>query len=159
MDIKSIGFKRAVDANGIVRYKDAKMPVYSTGKSAGADFFCAERVVIPSIWRIDGRGLAPTLVHTGISIKMGDDEVLNLYNRSGGPKRGLVLANGVGVVDADYYDANGEIMFSFYNFSKDDLVIEVGDKIGQGVLCKFLQAQGAERLNVERSGGFGSTGM
>lgn len=105
--------------------------------------------------------MEPTLVHTGIKACMEDDEVLCIYNRSSGPKKlGLVLANGVGVIDADYYNNtsnDGEIMFAFYNFLPCDVRIKKGDKIGQGVFYKFLRAEGA-KIGGKREGGFGSTG-
>ena len=62
------------------------------------------------------KGIAPTLVKTGIKAYMQDDEVLMLYNRSSNPKKnGLILSNSVGVVDKDYYgnqDNDGHIMLS-----------------------------------------------
>lgn len=48
---------------------------------------------------------------------MPDDEVVLLYNRSSNPKKkGLIMANSVGVIDKDYYgnpDNDGHIMFAF----------------------------------------------
>ena len=93
---------------------------------------------------------------------METDEVLELYNRSSNPKKlGLVLANSVGVVDADYYsnpDNDGEIMFAFYNFMPFDITLKVGDKVGQGVFKKFLRpTKGLNVKSVKREGGFGST--
>ena len=142
-------------------YSGARLPEYSTERSAGIDFFCAEDVVIPSFCGSEGN--APVLVHTGVKAFMEDDEVLELYNRSSNPlKRGLVLANSVGIVDADYYNnpANdGEIMFAFYNFSDSPVKLCVGDRIGQGIFKKFLRAEEGYTLKrQERSGGFGSTG-
>lgn len=106
--------------------------------------------------------IKPTLVHTGIKASMLDDEVLYIFNRSGGPKKGLVLANGVGVVDSDYYenpDNDGEIMFAFFNILPWDVTINVGDRVGQGVFQKFLRpTKGLNVNNEERTGGFGSTG-
>ena len=56
---------------------------------------------------------------------MQDDEMLLLYNRSSNPKKkGLILANSVGVVDKDYYgnvDNDGHIMFAFYNIKDEDV--------------------------------------
>ena len=106
--------------------------------------------------------IKPTLVHTGIKACMEDDEVLELYNRSSNPKKlGLILANSVGVVDADYYnnpDNDGEIMFAFYNFKPWSVTIKAGDKIGQGVFKKFLRPTINCIVNdEERTGGFGST--
>lgn len=138
-------------------FSEAKMPEYATKNSAGADFFCAEEVVIPSI----KESKKPTLVHTGIKAKMSEDEVLYLYNRSSNPsKLGLVLANGVGVVDSDYFENecnDGEIMFSFINITDEPITLKVGDKLGQGVFSKFLRPENAVVGNTERAGGFGST--
>ena len=72
----------------------------------------------------------------------------------------MVLANSVGVVDADYFESpsnDGEIMFAFYNFSPNYVIIKVGDRIGQGVFKKFLHPE--ENCIVcgkTRKGGFGS---
>lgn len=164
-------------------YKDARLPEYKTRHSAGADFFCAEEVVVPSIWKglikslrfnfnnsfsLDdenaGCGLAfqPTRVHTGVKASMLNDEVLKLYNRSSNPRKfGLILANGVGVVDADYFenvDNDGEIGFEFYNILPWDVKIKAGDSIGQGVFEKFLYPEvGCVIKDVDRVGGYGST--
>lgn len=102
----------------------------------------------------------PILVHTGVKAYMLKDEALFLYNRSGNPgKLGLVLANGVGVVDSDYYGNktnDGEIMFAFYNFMPWTVSIKKGDKLGQGVFQKYLRADG-DMAKGKRTGGFGST--
>lgn len=158
-----------LDANGDkLKWENAKIPEYSTKHSAGADFFCAEEVTIPSIWKLGIKAVVtqetikPVLVHTGIKACMPEDEVLYIMNRSGGPKKGLVLANSVGVIDADYYGCDatdGEIMFAFYNFLPFDVTIKVGDKIGQGMFHKMLRAENDGIINdTERTGGFNSTG-
>ena len=141
------------------------LPCRSTANSAGYDFECAETVTIPSMWGSDAvkpvqSTIKPVLVKTGIKAYMADDEALFIYNRSGNPiKKGLVLANSVGVVDSDYYsnpDNDGHIMLAFYNFSKQDVVIEKGDRIGQGVFQQYLKVDG-DNADAERVGGFGST--
>lgn len=108
------------------------------------------------------KSFEPTLVHTGIKAYMQDDEVLHIYNRSSGPKRGLVLSNSVGLIDADYYNNvsnDGEIMFSYYNFFPFDITIKKGERIGQGEFSKFLQADNPVYIATDtRGGGFGSTG-
>ena len=155
----------------VLSYRDAQLPEYQSKHSAGADFFCAEEVVIPSLWKQVFSCLfsgekdvkpKPTMVHTGIKARMETDEVLELYNRSSNPKKlGLILANGVGVVDSDYFeneDNDGEICFAFYNFMPWDVTVHVGDRIGQGVFKKFLRP--TKDLFVKddvRKGGFGST--
>ena len=103
----------------------------------------------------------PNLVWTGVKAYMLEDEYLGLYNRSSNPKKlGLILANGVGVVDSDYYDNpdnEGEIGFAFYNIFPWAIKIKKGDKLGQGIFHKFLKADNDD-ANNEREGGFGSTG-
>lgn len=165
--LKKDGTYLTDEAGNIKKWENAKLPEYSTKHSAGADFFCAEEVKIPSVWKLGLNNITtqepikPTLVHTGIKAHMPEDEVLYIMNRSGGPKKGLVLANSIGVIDADYYgcDANdGEIMFAFYNFLPFDITIHVGDKIGQGVFHKMLRAENVSVNETERIGGFNSTG-
>lgn len=135
------------------------LPARSTKNSAGYDIEAAEDIVVPSIWNMPEK--KPTFVKTGIKAYMGEDEVLYLYNRSSNPgKKGLVMANSVGVVDSDYYnnpDNEGHIMFAFYNFFTEDTVIKKGDRIGQGIFAKFLKADG-DNADADRTGGFGSTG-
>lgn len=157
-----VAFKKE-NGKAVDVWKNARIPEYSTRNSAGADFFCAEEVTIPSIWKMVFKNIIvkPTMVHTGIKAHMPEDEVLYIMNRSGGPKKGLILANNIGVIDADYYgceENDGEIMFAFYNFFPFDITIQVGDKIGQGVFHKKLRAENAIQSNNERTGGFNSTG-
>ena len=132
------------------------LPVRKTKYSAGYDIEAAEDVVVPSF----KKGDAPTLVKTGLKAYMADDEVLMLYNRSSNPKKkGLILANSVGVVDKDYYgnpDNDGHIMFAFYNIKEEDTIIKKGEAIGQAVFQKYLVTDD-DVASGERTGGFGST--
>lgn len=145
--------------------KDINTPVRATRHAAGYDFEASEDVLIPSIWKQIAAGVPkekvkPTMVGTGIKAQMGEDEVLMMYNRSGNPKLGLVLANGVGVVDSDYFENpgnDGHIFFAFFNFSPEDVLVSKGQKIGQGVFQKFLLTDDDKTTDI-RVGGFGSTG-
>ena len=91
---------------------------------------------------------------------MEPDEVLILANRSSNPgKKGLIMANSIGVIDSDYYgnpDNDGHIMFSFYNIKEEDIQIKKGETIGQGIFQKFLISDN-DNATEERKGGFGST--
>ena len=132
------------------------LPVRKTKYSAGYDIEAAEDTVIPSF----KKGMKPTLVKTGIKAYMGEDEVLILANRSSNPgKKGLILANSIGVIDSDYYgnpDNDGHIMFAFYNIKDEDIEIKKGDAIGQAIFQKFLVTDD-DIATGERKGGFGST--
>lgn len=136
--------------------KDINLPVRKTKYSAGYDIEAAEDIVVPSF----KKGMNPTLIPTGIKAYMADDEVLYLYNRSSNPKKkGLVLANSVGVIDKDYYgnpDNDGHIMFAFYNIKEEDVIIKKGEAIGQGIFSKYLVSDN-DQAEGKRVGGFGST--
>lgn len=188
----------------VSRYEEGtvKLPVCSTRRAAGYDFFAVEEVIVPSLWKemmkafkvvvverfrpvYNGDGTSDAMerygspeiqscdegnfhigaveVKTGVKVYMEEDEVLMIHNRSSNPvKRLLVLAEGVGVVDADYYNSEeteGEVMFHFWNFGLRDRVIKRGDRIGQGVFQKFLKADkgAAQESDDIRKGGHGST--
>ena len=152
------------------RVRDVQLPKRATHHAAGYDFEAAAEIVIPSIWKQvltrkigqenDNKKLKPTLVPTGIKAYMGEDEYLQLANRSSNPlKRFLSLANGIGVIDSDYYNnANneGHIMFQFTNFGLTDTVIKKGERIGQGIFLPFLKVD-QDQTMTERTGGFGSS--
>lgn len=135
---------------------EINLPERKTKFSAGYDVEAAEDCVIPA--HISGS--KPYLVKTGIKAYMEDDEYLMLCNRSSNPfKKGLVLANSVGIIDSDYYenpDNDGHIMYAFYNFFDKDLEIKKGDIIGQAIFCKYYITENDKAEN-ERLGGFGST--
>ena len=132
------------------------LPVRKTKYSAGYDIEAAEDCIIPSF----KKGMKPTLVKTGIKAYMQDDEVLIIANRSSNPgKKGLILANSIGVIDKDYYgnpDNDGHIMFAFYNVKEEDIEIKKGDAIGQAIFQKYLITDD-DTSEGERLGGVGST--
>ena len=135
--------------------KGINLPVRKTKYSAGYDIEAAEDITIPSF----RKGMNPTLVKTGLKAYMQDDEVLLLYNRSSNPKKkGLIMANSVGVIDKDYYgnpDNDGHFMFAFYNI-KEDIEIKKGEAIGQAIFQKYLVTDD-DNAEGQRIGGFGST--
>lgn len=179
--------KRGFEIIGTFADKEINIPTRATKHAAGYDFEAAKDVRIPSIWKNGIRsgwetlktfprvvitappetktnsvvGVKPTLVPTGVKAYMQEDEFLQLANRSGNPlKRFLLLANGVGVIDADYYnnaDNEGHIMFQFINFGLSTVEIKKGERIGQGIFLPFLKADN-DVSETERTSGFGSTG-
>ena len=136
--------------------KGINLPIRKTKYSAGYDIEAAEDCIIPAF----KPGMAPTLVKTGLKSYMSEGEYLMLCNRSSNPKKkGLILANSVGVVDKDYYgnpDNDGHIMFAFYNIKDEDIEIKKGEAIGQAIFQKYLISDD-DSADGERLGGFGST--
>lgn len=150
--MKKRGFEivKGYDNRGI------NLPRRKTKFSAGYDVEAAEDVIVPRF----EPGVKPTLVKTGLKAYCMDDEYYMLVNRSSNPgKRGLVLANSIGIIDADYYeneDNDGHFMFAYYNFFDKDVYIKKGDIIGQVIFNKYLLVDNDDADGV-REGGFGST--
>ena len=169
----------------VSKYADAglSLPVRKTKASAGYDFQVAEDTIIPSYQKLiynlvdyadpscertleeiatftKATKAKPTLVPTGIKCKMPEDMYLELSVRSSCPlKHWLILANGVGIIDADYYnnsDNEGHIFFQIINLSPFDIILKKGDAIGQGIFKKYYLTDD-DAATAERQGGFGST--
>lgn len=167
-----------------------RLPKRATYHAAGYDIEAAETVVLPTFWKQVFKYVAmnlkqwiyankadserkeemdvtqllkPTLVPTGLKAYMQEDEYLQIVNRSSNPlKRFLVLPNGIGIIDADYYNNEGNeghIYVQMLNFGLLDQQIEKGERIAQGIFTPFLKVDGDEGGSNERSGGFGSSGV
>ncbi|MBQ0836271.1 dUTP diphosphatase [Lactiplantibacillus pentosus] len=159
------------------------LPYRATKQAAGYDFEAAEDFTLPSIWKLNfikvlwqlhrsekssttdldaaAKVLKPWLVPTGIKAFMNDGEYLLLANRSSNPlKRNLILPNGIGVIDADYYDNpknEGAIFVQLINMGIRDVHIKKGERIAQGIFTPYLTVTDEEDVTTTRSGGFGST--
>lgn len=135
-------------------YENAKLPVYGTEFSAGADLCAcldAPVTLLPGETR---------LISIGIAMEIPVGYAGLVYARSGlASKRGLAPANKVGVVDSDY---RGEFFVPLHNHGVVPQTIEPGDRIAQMILTPYLTANfiEADTLSdtVRGEGGFGSTG-
>lgn len=169
---------------------DFDMPARKTMYSAGYDFVVAEDVIVPplechqdeiadyialeqhqsldepvsldELAAITKKLQAkPTLVTTGVKCFLPGDCYLELSVRSSCPlKNWLIMANSVGIIDADYYnnpDNEGEIFFQLINLSPLPIYLKRGDRIGQGIIHKY-ERTADDKVETLRTGGFGSTG-
>lgn len=135
--------------------KNINLPVRKTKYSAGYDVEAACDITIPKYYP----GIKPTLIPTGLKAYCMEDEYYMLVNRSSGPKKGLLMANSIGIIDSDYYgnvDNDGHFYFQYWNVSDHDLEIKKGDIIGQVIFQKFLITDDDNADGI-RCGGFGST--
>lgn len=132
------------------------LPQYETSGSAGLDL----RACLDEPLELHPSDVK--LVSTGIAIHIGDDSLAaTILPRSGlGHKHGIVLGNGVGLIDSDY---QGPLMVSCWNRSKDVYIIQPGERIAQLVILPVLRAHFEVVANFEQSdrgtSGFGSTGQ
>lgn len=165
----------------VSKYKDKgiNLPKRSTKYSAGYDIEAAEDVVIPSHYRfienftkdynlttdqiksvVKELGIR-VMVPTGLRVKMPENMYLKLYMRSGiGSNCLLTLANGTGIIDADYYNADneGHIFIPLINLTPMDIKIRKGEKIAQGIFSMYFVTDD-DVATGERKGGFGSTSI
>ena len=134
-------------------HPDAVIPKYQTDGSAAFDLAAAECVVVaPGEVR---------LVPTGLVIEVPAGMFLGIFARSSTPlKRGLMVANGVGVVDSDYCGPEDEVKIAVVNVTPTPVTIEPGDRIAQGILLPAPRVTWDEvdRVRSSSRGGFGATG-
>ena len=129
------------------------LPAYGTGESAGFDLAAAHDVVVPP------RQIA--LVRTGLVIEVPAGYFLGIFARSSTPlKRGLMVANGVGVIDPDYSGPTDEIMIQLLNVGDTDALVRRGDRLAQGIVLPAPRVTWDEVTELRETvrGGFGSTG-
>jgi dUTP pyrophosphatase len=129
------------------------LPSYQTAGAAGFDLASsADLTVEPG---------QIVLVPTGLVIEVPAGHCLGIFARSSTPlKRGLVVANGVGVVDSDYCGPADEIRIQVLNVTQAPVEIRRGDRLAQGIILPFVRADWDEQDAPDRPtrGGFGSTG-
>ena len=132
---------------------DTKLPAYESTEAAAFDLAASQDTAIPPG--------AVALVPTGLVIEVPSGMFLGIFARSSTPlKRGLMVANGVGVVDPDYCGPADEVKIAVLNFTPDVVQVRAGERIAQGILLPAARVEWDERGpgNAVSRGGFGSTG-
>ena len=135
--------------------KDIHIPVRKTANSAGYDVEAASDMVIPPY----KPGMKPSLIPTGLKAYCQPDEFFMLVNRSSGPKKGFLMSNSIGIIDADYYgnsDNDGHIFVCLQNEGDKVIEIKKGDRFVQGIFIPYLVTDDDATTDL-RKGGIGST--
>lgn len=153
-------------------YNNIQLPTRSTKSSAGYDIsvpnncnICLGKDNVPfyklfkiysSILYNNERTIS---IPTGLRAIFPDNVVLEIYDRSSNIKKGLHLANNVGIIDSDYYNANnyGHIHLAFNNWNDNVYYCDANEKLAQGIFKPFLTVSDEDEINNNRVGGFGST--
>jgi dUTP pyrophosphatase len=129
------------------------LPVYGTAGAAAFDLAAAEDLEVPAG--------AIRLVRTGLVIHVPDGYFLAIIARSSTPvKRGLILANSVGVIDSDYCGPTDEIKIQLLNVTDTAVAVRSGDRLAQGILLPAprVEWEETEVAAGQSRGGFGTTG-
>jgi dUTP pyrophosphatase len=127
--------------------------MYGTDEAAGFDLAAAHDVRVPPGQIV--------LVRTGLVIQVPTGHFLGIFARSSTPlKRGLMIPNGVGVVDPDYAGPNDEVMIQVLNFTSAEVQVSRGDRLAQGIVLPAPRVtwQEVTEIGDVTRGGFGSTG-
>jgi dUTP pyrophosphatase len=129
------------------------LPQYHTSESAGFDIASSVDITVAPG--------AVIKIPTGLVIASPKGHFLLIAARSSlSFKKGLAMANGIGIVDPDYAGPNDEIHIIVHNFTDQPVEVKKGERLAQGLFLKTEQAQWEEvdqLRNVDR-GGIGSTG-
>jgi dUTP pyrophosphatase len=147
------GFQEVAEQHKKVK-SSTKMPQRSDKKSAGYDFYSKDEIT-----------LAPFQFYTfwtDVKAYMRENEVLEVYIRSGLGCKGLRLRNCTGIIDSSYFenpDNDGNIGLCIVNESGKDFRINIGDRLAQGIFKTYLVADNDSTIHTERQGGFGSSGQ
>lgn len=135
--------------------KQIKLPTRASKYSAGYDIATPIKLTIPP-------HSSTSLIFTDICVKLDkSNQFLMLCVRSSiGVKKNLMLKNTQGIIDYDYY-ANpnnyGNIGFALHNFSDQEITIEEGENILQGIILEYHTFVDEEENTNIRVGGFGSS--
>lgn len=112
---------------------------------------------------IEGGVLAPgerKFFRTGLVLCVPEGFVLILAPRSSNAKKGIRLANGIGIIDQDYCGPSDELKLALHNVSDAPYTVEPLERIAQGMIMPILRAEltEAHELVSPDRGGFGTTG-
>ena len=138
-----------------IRRLDAsvELPAYATDGSAAFDLAAsADTTIAPGEVR---------LVPTGLVIEVPEGMFLAVFARSSTPlKRGLMIANGVGVVDSDYCGPTDEVKIPTLNFTAAPVQVSKGIASRRASCCRRRVSSGTRSSSCAAAsrGGFGATG-
>lgn len=130
-----------------------ELPRYHTAESAAFDLAAAEDKTVPP-----GEVAA---IRTGLVIEAPEGHFLLIASRSSMPKKkGLNLANGIGIVDRDFSGPTDEILIQVRNFTDGPVEVKRGERLAQGLFLPIDQVQWQEvqAIRDRDRGGWGSTG-
>lgn len=132
---------------------DTPLPEYKTPGAVAFDLAVIEEGVLAPGER--------KMFRTGLVVRVPDGHMLVLVPRSSNAKKGIQMANGVGIIDQDYCGPEDELRLFLYNIGTEPYMIEKYERVAQGIFIPITKGVFIEPQdwNVENNrGGFGTTG-
>lgn len=128
------------------------LPEYKSARAAALDLYSRLDVEVPAH--------SVTYVPLNVALQVPDNHFVLLAARSSLHKKGLMLANGIGIGDYDYRGDGDEYVAALYNFSDQPSRIAKGERLVQMIVLErqSVQLELAEGFKDQDRGGFGSTG-
>lgn len=137
----------------IIKRFDTSLPLpeYKTSGAAALDLYARVDTVIPP--------KKVMLVPLNVALQVPKDHWALVSARSSLHKKGLMVANGIGVGDYDYRGDKDEYQAVLWNFTDKSVTVKRGERIVQMVILKRERVEFAEKtkFNTKSRGGFGST--
>lgn len=133
--------------------KTLPLPEYHSEGAAGFDFYCRETVTVET----KSLGLIPL----NVALEPPKGHMLLLASRSSTPKRGIMIANGIGIGDRDFSGNSDEYNALVFNYTDSPVTINRGERIAQGIFlrCDRVEWEEVDSLRENDRGGFGSSGV
>jgi dUTP pyrophosphatase len=133
--------------------KSLPLPKYQTFGAVAFDLVSRIDVEI--------KPLKVNLIPLNVIIKIPKNHAMLLVPRSSLPiKKGLLIPNGIGIIDQDFCGPKDELHLEVLNFTNKKVKIKKGERIAQGLLVAIKKVKWLEvkKINQRSRGGFGSTG-
>lgn len=133
--------------------KTLPLPEYKTAGAAAFDFLAREHTVVPP--------KAVAYIPLNVAIEVPEGHALIVAPRSSTHKKGLLMANSVGIGDPDFRGDGDEYRAAYYNYTDAPVAVERGERIAQGLIKKIERVEWEEvdMLHNPTRGGFGTTGV
>jgi len=134
--------------------KDLPLPAYQTKGAVAFDLYTRiDKVIYPKTIE---------KLPSNLIIQVPENHALIIANRSSlAVKRGLTLANNIGIVDQDYCGPKDEIHLHLYNFTDKPIFVKRGERLCQALIIPIEKAtfKETEQIAANSRGGFGTTGF
>lgn len=129
------------------------LPEYKTAGAAAMDLCVREtKIVAPRTTEV---------FSLNVAIKPPPGHFVLMAARSSLQKRGLMLANGVGILDEDYAGDNDEYHAALYNFTDEPVEVKRGERVTQIMMLPYdtVNLKEVASLGTPDRGAYGTTGL